>query len=103
MDVEFTPDLIKSANLKSLRFSTSGPVARHLDGAGYEATTGVRPDLMTAAREAVCMVDLLAAEHVLHPIDGYLLLSVCGDFRGSEIVDQPNWIVSFYFPRIAFV
>ncbi len=58
---------------------------------------------MTAVREAVSrMIDLLAAEHGLNPIDAYLLLSVCGDLRISEIVDQPNWIVSFYFPRIVF-
>jgi acetamidase/formamidase len=103
MDVELTLDLVKGANLKSPRFSTPGPVTRHLDGAGYEATTGLGPDLMTATREAVSrMIDLLAAEHGLSPIDAYLLLSVCGDLRISEVVDQPNWIVSFYFPRIVF-
>jgi acetamidase/formamidase len=103
MDVELTLDLVKDANLKSPRFSTPGPVTRHLDGAGYEATTGLGPDLMTATREAVArMIDLLAAEHGLNPIDAYLLLSVCGDLRISEVVDQPNWIVSFYFPRIVF-
>jgi acetamidase/formamidase len=103
MDVELTLDLIKDAKLKSPRFSTPGPVTRHLDGAGYEATTGLGPDLMTATREAVArMIDLLAAEHGLNPIDAYLLLSVCGDLRISEVVDQPNWIVSFYFPRIVF-
>jgi hypothetical protein len=53
MDVELTLDLVKGANLKSPRFSTPGPVTRHLDGAGYEATTGLGPDLMTATREAV--------------------------------------------------
>jgi acetamidase/formamidase len=103
MDVELTLDLVKGANLKSPRFSTPGPVTRHLDGAGYEATTGLGPDLMTATREAVArMIDLLAAEHGLNPLDAYLLLSVCGDLRISEVVDQPNWIVSFYFPRIVF-
>jgi acetamidase/formamidase len=103
MDVELTLDLVKGANLKGPRFSTPGPVTRHLDGAGYEATTGLGPDLMTATREAVSrMIDLLAAEYGLNPIDAYLLLSVCGDLRISEVVDQPNWIVSFYFPRIVF-
>ena len=103
MDVELTLDLVKGANLKSPRFTTPGPVTRHLDGAGYEATTGVGPDLMTATREAVSrMIDLLAAEHGLNPVDAYMLLSVCGDLRISEIVDQPNWVVSFYFPRIVF-
>ncbi|MGA1020441.1 MAG: acetamidase, partial [Candidatus Puniceispirillales bacterium] len=30
----------------------------------------------------------------------YMLCSVCGDLRISEIVDMPNWTVSFYFPKI---
>jgi acetamidase/formamidase len=103
MDVELTLDLVKGANLKSPRFTTPGPVSRHLDVAGYEATTGVGPDLMTAAREAVSrMIDLLGAEHGLNPVEAYMLLSVCGDLRISEIVDQPNWVISFYFPRIVF-
>jgi acetamidase/formamidase len=103
MDVELTLDLVKGAHLKSPRFTTDGPVTRHLDGAGYEVTTGVGPDLMTGARESVMrMIDLLAAEHGLDPADAYLLASVCGDLRISEIVDMPNWVVSFYFPRIVF-
>ncbi len=103
MNVELTLDLVKGAKLKSPRFTTDGPVTRHLDGAGYEVTTGVGPDLMTGARESVMrMIDLLAAEHGLDPVDAYLLVSVCGDLRISEIVDMPNWVVSFYFPRIVF-
>ncbi len=101
MEVEATLDLVKGANLKSPRFTTDGPVTRHLDGKGYEATTGIGPDLMTAARESVArMIDLLGAEHGLSPVDAYMLCSVCGDLRISEIVDQPNWVVSFYFPRL---
>src|ERR1700712_1795055 len=103
MDVELTLDLVKGANLKSPRFTTPGPVTRHIDGAGYEVTTGVGPDLMTGARESVMrMIDLLGAEHGLDPVDAYMLVSVCGDLRISEIVDMPNWVVSFYFPRIVF-
>ena len=103
MDVQATIELVKDARLESPRFTTPGPVTRHLDGAGYEVTTGVGPDLMTAARESVMrMVDLLAADHGLKPVDAYMLCSVCGDLRISEIVDMPNWVVSFYFPRIVF-
>jgi acetamidase/formamidase len=103
MDVEATIELVKDAKLASPRFTTDGPVSRHLDGAGYEVTTGVGPDLMTGAREALMrMIDLLAAEHGLAPVDAYMLCSVCGDLRISEIVDIPNWVVSFYFPRIVF-
>jgi acetamidase/formamidase len=103
MEVEATLELVKDARLKSPRFTTTEPVTRHLDGAGYEVTTGIGPDLMTGAREALMrMIDLLGAEHGMSATDAYLLCSVCGDLRISEIVDVPNWVVSFYFPRIVF-
>jgi acetamidase/formamidase len=34
------------------------------------------------------------------PVEAYMLCSVCADLRISEIVDQPNWLVSYYFPRV---
>ena len=101
MDVEVTLDLVKQTPLANPRFTTPGPVTRHLDGLGYEATTGVGPDLMTGARDAVsAMIDLLSKQHGFSAEDAYLLCSVAGDLRISEIVDMPNWVVSFYFPRI---
>jgi len=103
MDATVTLDLVKGANLKMPRFTTPGPVTRHLDAKGYEVTTGIGPDLMTGARDAVAqMVDHLCATQKLTPEDAYMLVSTCGDLRISEIVDMPNWIVSFYFPRIVF-
>lgn len=96
-------ELIKNAQLRSPRFTTPGPVTRHLDSKGYEVTTGIGPDLMQAARGAVsAMIDLLARRHRMRPVDAYLLCSVCGDLRISEIVDLPNWLVSFYFPLAVF-
>ena len=66
-------------------------------------TTGVGADLMEGAKAAVAqMVDLISARHGLDPVDAYMLCSVCGDLRISEIVDMPNWVVSFYFPRVVF-
>ena len=103
MNVVLTLDLEKGAKLETPRFTTPGPVTRHLDAKGYEATTGIGPDLMDGARAAVSrMVDLLSARHGLSAVDAYMLSSVCADLRISEIVDQPNWVVSFYFPRIVF-
>jgi acetamidase/formamidase len=94
-------ELLKGANLPFPRFTTPGPVARHLDVKGYEVTTGIGPDLMAGARAAVSgMIDLLARRHKMNAVDAYLLSSVCGDLRISEIVDMPNWVVSFYFPRV---
>jgi acetamidase/formamidase len=94
-------DLLKQTPLSFPRFRTSGPVTRHLDAKGYEVTTGIGPDLMQGARAAVrSMIDLLGRQHGLPPMDAYMLCSVCGDLRISEIVDMPNWTVSFYFPRL---
>src|SRR5450631_2007152 len=101
MRVALRFDLIKQQPLPYPRFRTPGPVTRHLDAKGYDVTTGIGPDLMQGARAALrSMVDLLTRQHGMPAIDAYLLCSVCGDLRISEIVDLPNWTVSFYFPRI---
>ncbi len=103
MDVVLTLDLAKGANLPRPRFETPGPVTTHLDAKGYEVTTGIGPDLMSAARDAVAyMVDHLCATRGMTAVDAYMLASTCGDLRISEIVDMPNWVVSFYFPRVVF-
>lgn len=44
------------------------------------------------------MIDWLGQEHGLSPEEAYVLCSVAGDLKISEVVDQPNWIVSFYMP-----
>lgn len=101
IDVALKFELIKGAKLRGPRYVTPGPVSRHLDGKGYEVTTGIGPDLMTGARAAVSdMVELLSKRYGYSPIDAYMLCSVCADLRISSIVDMPNWVVSFYFPRL---
>jgi acetamidase/formamidase len=103
MSVALKFDLVKATPLAFPRFITPGPVSRHLDTRGYEVTTGIGPDLMEGARAAVrAMVELLAKRHGMPPVEAYMLCSVCGDLRVSEIVDVPNWTVSFYFPRVVF-
>ena len=103
MTVTVKLDLIKQTALAMPRFSTAGPVTRHLDAAGYEAFTGVGPNLFQASREAVSgAIDWLTREHSMPAEQAYMLCSVCGDLRISEIVDLPNVVVSFYFPRLVF-
>lgn len=103
MNVALTLDLIKDTPLKMPRFTTPGPVTRHLDTSGYEVTTGIGSDLWEGAKAALSnMIDLLCQTQNLNPVDAYMLCSACGDLRISEIVDQPNWVVSFYFPRSVF-
>ena len=103
MRVALRFELIEQLPLAFPRFRTVGPVTRHLDEKGYDVTTGIGPDLMEAARAAVrSMIDLLTWRHGMPALEAYMLCSVCGDLRISEIVDMPNWVVSFYFPRIVF-
>ena len=58
---------------------------------------------MQASRDAVgSMIDLLCKNIGMDAVEAYMLCSVCGDLRISEIVDMPNWTVSFYFPKVVF-
>ncbi|MFM2106458.1 MAG: hypothetical protein RL338_1490 [Chloroflexota bacterium] len=84
-------------------FTTPGPLGASTNTAGWYAADGVGPDLFVAAKEAVRrMIERLVRDHGLAPVDAYLLLSVAGDLRISEVVDQPNWIVTAYCPRSIF-
>ena len=103
MAVGLTIDLVKQSPLRFPRYETKGPASSHFDRKGYQVTTGIGPDLMQGARDAVSgMIDLLGTRHGLSPAEAYMLCSVCADLRISEIVDQPNWVVSLYFPNIVF-
>jgi acetamidase/formamidase len=93
----------RDVSVSAPEFRTAGPLGASTNTAGWLAADGVGPDLFGAARDAVRrMIDRLGAAHGLAPVDAYLLLSVAGDLRISEIVDQPNWIVTSYCPRSIF-
>jgi acetamidase/formamidase len=63
------------------------------------ATTGIGPDLMTAARDATrSMIDEVTRRTSLTPPQAYLLASLAADLVISEIVDAPNWVVSLHLP-----
>jgi acetamidase/formamidase len=84
-------------------FRTPGPLGQSTNTAAWLAADGIGPDLFEAARDAVRrMIDRLGVERGLAPEDAYLLLSVAGDLRISEIVDQPNWIVTSFCPTSIF-
>ena len=101
IDVALKLELVKGAHLRMPRYVTPGPVTDHFDKKGYEVTTGIGPDLMAGAKVAVSeMIELLSKRYNYAPVDAYMLCSVCADLRISSIVDVPNWVVSFHFPRI---
>ncbi len=70
---------------------------------GYYHTTGIGPDLMENAKNAVRdMIDWLVSDQQLSLHEAYALCSVAGDLKISEAVDLPNWVVSMTLPRGIF-
>jgi acetamidase/formamidase len=71
---------------------------------GFYQTTGVGPDLMSDAKQAVrAMIEWLVRDQGLSLHEAYAICSVAGDLKISEIVDVPNWVVSMTVPRGIFV
>ena len=96
-------NLIKNMKISSPQFETFGPVSNHIDQDGYFVTTGVGPDLMEGAKNAIrSMIDLLVKKLNMPDSKAYMFCSVCADLRISEVVDVPNWVVSCYFPKSVF-
>jgi acetamidase/formamidase len=93
----------KDLHVTAPEFLTApGAAAERPVGRRY-ATDGIGPDLTAAARDAVRrMIDWLGREHGVAPMDAYLLCSVAIDLRISEIVDQPNFIVTAHCPLSIF-
>jgi acetamidase/formamidase len=93
----------KDVRVTAPEFETGGPLGSATNTAPWFATDGVGPDLFGAARDATRrMIDRLGVRHGLPADDAYMLISVAGELRISEIVDQPNWIVTCYVPTSVF-
>jgi acetamidase/formamidase len=103
MRVQVRLTVRKDLHVPAPQFLTAGPLAQSTNTGPYYATDGVGPDLMSAARDAARrMIEYLGREHGLAAIDAYMLCSVAGDLKISEIVDVPNFIVTMYFPLSVF-
>ena len=88
----------KDMPVKELQFTTPSPLTK-TDSKGYFCTTAHGPDLFVNSQNAVrYMVDWLVANHGFSREQAYCLCSTAADLKISEIVDAPNWIVSYYMP-----
>lgn len=66
-------------------------------------TTGIGPDLVSAARDAVrFMIDQLIKNYKLEPEMAYCLCSVAGDLSIAEVVNAPQWTLCFSLPSGIF-
>ncbi len=69
----------------------------------YHVCTGVGPDLMEAAKDAVrATIRRLEDERGLGREEAYALCSVAVDLRIHELVDAPNWVVGAFLPGDIF-
>ncbi|MCM3760184.1 acetamidase/formamidase family protein [Alkalihalobacillus oceani] len=95
--------LLKGKSIPSPQFQTNGPLTPKVNDRGFYGTTGVGPDLMTAAQDAIrSMVEYLAETYKLSKVDAYLLSSLCVDLKISEIVDAGQYVVSALLPLAIF-
>ncbi len=93
----------KELHVSAPEFLIPGPLAGETNIGPFYATDGVGPELRTAAKDATRrMIDYLGREHGIAPGDAYMLCSVACDLKISEVVDEPNWIVTAYCPLSIF-
>lgn len=92
----------KDMNLKEVQLRRPSPLSK-LDSKGHHITTAHGSDLMENAKNAVrYMIDWLTDNHNMNRSQAYILCSVAGDLKISEIVDAPNWVVSMHMPLQIF-
>lgn len=97
MDVVVKIDLIKNAKHKWPRIQLASSKARSIKD--LEITLGINRSLKRAAQDSLSrMIDLVTDKTGMSPEDAYMLCSVAGDLRISEIVNDPNYVVSFQLP-----
>jgi acetamidase/formamidase len=69
----------------------------------FHVCTGVGPDLLEAARDAVrATIAHLCDRHGFAREEAYALASVAVDLRIHELVDAPNWVVGAFLPDAIF-
>lgn len=101
----FTLSVLKGVDLRFPAFETAAGLERAGSSrAGYYGTTGVGPDLYEAAQDALRgMIQILTSRYDLEPIQAYMLCSVAGDLRISEVVNFGTHVVSCVLPKDLFV
>jgi acetamidase/formamidase len=104
MTVTLGFDLVKSTSIPELQFVTpAGRPLTQADAGGYFVTTAHGPDLFVDAQRALrYMLDHLESEYGLPREQAYCLAGAAVDLKISEIVDEPNWLVSAYLPLAIF-
>src|SRR6478609_8331521 len=100
MDITVRLDLRRDGELPAPQYTVAPGELARTEAGGYHVTTGVRDDLMEAARDATkAAVDHIARRRGCDAQEAYALVSVACDLRIHEVVDAPNWVVGCFIPE----
>ncbi|MCO8287246.1 acetamidase/formamidase family protein [Tetragenococcus halophilus] len=101
--LKFTVIKASKKSIPSPQFQTKGGLTQKVNHDDFYGTTGVGPDLMTGAQEALrAMIDYVSETYNMEKIDAYLLASLCVDLKISEVVDAGEYVVSALLPLSIF-
>jgi acetamidase/formamidase len=103
MDVTLCLSVRKDVHVDAPQYDVpAGAIAEH-ERSSYHVCTGVGPDLMECARDAVrTTIRWLGENHGLDREEAYAVTSVACDLRIHEVVDAPNWVVGCFIPESIF-
>ncbi|QRF76521.1 Acetamidase/Formamidase family protein [Thermoplasmatales archaeon] len=94
--------LLKVSLIKSSTIKFPRAYSKHIAASDCTVAMGISDDLKDAAKIALLnMMDELS-HYGLTSEEAYILCSVCGNLSISEIVDEPNYVVSMSVPLSVF-
>ena len=103
MEVEVRLSVRKDVRVNAPQYDVPAGVVGAHEQSRYHVCTGVGPDLVEAARDAVrATVGWLSERHSLDRQEAYAVASVACDLRIHEVVDAPNWVVGCFVPESIF-
>jgi acetamidase/formamidase len=103
MDVVVRLSVRRDLTLTAPQYHVPVLSTEEAEPSGCHVCTGVGPDLLEAARDAVrATIAHLQEQRGLDREEAYALASVTVDLRIHEVVDAPNWVVGAFVPDRIF-
>jgi acetamidase/formamidase len=103
MDVVVRLTVRRDVRVEALQFDLPKGLVADASRSAHHVCTGVGPDLMEAAKDAVrATIAYLGDRHGLDREEAYAVASVACDLRIHEVVDAPNWVVGCFVPESIF-
>ena len=104
MDVVVRLSVRRDFSVEAPQYHVPAGALAQSEESSYHVCTGVGPDLLEAARDAVrATISYLGERYGLDREEAYALASVAADLRIHEVVDAPNWVVGSFVPESIFV